>query len=146
MVKDSKGGMHPNVQKAMGADASMRKPLSASAKMPPMPKAEPAAGGDHTELHDHGDGTFHTVVDGQETQHDHIGHAVPHIAGHHAPEGKHTHVMHHDGGHTTHHHDGAVSGPHEHASSDEMAEHVKNFADGGEPGGSEMAPPMGDGY
>jgi hypothetical protein len=146
MVKDSKGRSHPNIQKAMGADASMRKPL-AKPTAPPMEADHEGEDGEHSELHDHGDGTFHTVVGGQQTEHPHIGHAMMHMAGHHAPDGKHTHVMHHDGGHTSHHHDGgSVSGPHEHATSDEMAEHVKQFADEGDMGSEGMTPPMEDGY
>ena len=47
------------------------------------PQAAPAGadGAGHTELHDHGDGTFHTVTpDGEKTEHPHLGHALAHIA------------------------------------------------------------------
>jgi hypothetical protein len=63
-----------------------------------MPK-EPAnaESGDAHELHDHGDGTFHTVHEGEKTEHETLGHALIHMAGKHAEEG-HTHFHgHHDG-------------------------------------------------
>src|ERR1700676_1684351 len=79
------------------------------------PQAAPAGadGAGHTELHDHGDGTFHTVTpDGEKTEHPHLGHALAHIAHHHMPDGAHSHVHHQEeGGHVSHHvkEDGAVS-------------------------------------
>lgn len=53
--------------------------------------------GDAHELHDHGDGTFHTVHQGEKVEHESLGHALIHMAGKHAEEG-HTHFHgHHDG-------------------------------------------------
>ena len=52
----------------------------------------------------------------------------------------HSHVEHHsDGSHTSHHVDmaGEISGPHHHANSDEMAEHMKSMGHE-EPDGDEM--------
>lgn len=93
----------------------------------------------HSELHPHGDGTYHTVVDGEKTEHPHIGHALAHLAGHHEPDGKHSHVQHNDDGtHTSHHHDGAsVSGPHDHKNLEELKGHFDKFLneEGNEHGG-----------
>lgn len=51
----------------------------------------------HTEVHNHGDGTFHTVHDGQEEHHESIGHMHAHLSKlHGAPGEKHFHA-HHDG-------------------------------------------------
>lgn len=48
------------------------------------------------EIHDHGDGTAHSMVGGEKTEHpDHM-HAVAHVAHHLMPEGGHFHG-HHDG-------------------------------------------------
>ncbi len=63
----------------------------------PHPGEEHAEGGDHVEIHSHGDGTFHTVHKGEEVQHETHGHALMHAAKMHAEEGhKHFHA-HHDG-------------------------------------------------
>lgn len=99
---------------------------------------ETGGGGEHSELHDHGDGTFHTVAGGEETQHPHIGHALMHLAAHHDGEAKHMHV-HSDGmSHTTHHvAGGKVEGPHEHEDTEALKEHLGRFLDeeGSERGG-----------
>lgn len=53
-----------------------------------------------------------------------------HLQAMHAETGHgHSHVEHHpDGTHTSHHisHEGEISGPHHHASSEEMGEHMKS--------------------
>lgn len=104
-----------------------------------MPKREheSGGGGQRSELHDHGDGTFHTMTGGQKTEHQHIGAAMVHMAHHHAPEGGHSHVMHHMEGHTMHHmsESGQASGPHEAANMDELKGHMENAT--GEGGGEE---------
>ena len=65
-----------------------------------------------------------------------------HLRNMHEMTGKaHSHVEHHGGGkHTSHHvdHEGNVSGPHEHASTEEMAQHM----DGMEGGSEEHEPEM----
>jgi len=107
-------------------------------RMMPQRGAAPSADtGEHTQVHDHGDGTFHTVAGGQKTEHPSFGHMAMHLAAHHSSEANHSHVMHHPEGHHTSHHmkEGSVSGPHEHQSGDEMAEHMKEFAGDGESGG-----------
>jgi hypothetical protein len=92
------------------------------------------AGSEHSELHDHGDGTYHTVTpDGNETQHPHMGHALMHLAAHHGGgEGKHMHV-HQDGmgNHTSHHvgEDGKVQGPHDHDNLEALKAHMSKFLD-----------------
>ena len=60
---------------------------------------KPAEGeGDHVEIHPHGDGTFHTMHQGEQVEHATHGHALIHAAKVHAEEG-HKHFMaHHDGG------------------------------------------------
>ena len=50
-----------------------------------------------TEVHNHGDGTFHTVHEGQQEEHESIGHMHAHLSKlHGAPGEKHFHA-HHDG-------------------------------------------------
>lgn len=93
-------------------------------------KAEPAGeGGEHSELHPHGDGSYHTITGGQKTEHPDITHAMAHMAGHHEPDGKHSHVMHHeDGSHTSSHHaDGETSGPHDHENLEVLKDHFDQF-------------------
>ena len=81
------------------------------------------------EIHDHGDGSFHTVKDGQEEQHPDLLHMTTHIAHMHEPESKHHHAK-HDGfsGHT---HGMDEAGNHqetqEHDSPEEMGEGLKAF-------------------
>ena len=74
------------------------------------PEKEPlnAESGDAHELHDHGDGSFHTVHQGEQVDHETLGHALIHMAKTHAEDG-HTHFhAHHDG--MTHHSHSAKSG------------------------------------
>jgi hypothetical protein len=67
------------------------------------PEAEAKDGGNMTEVHNHGDGTFHTVHGGQEEQHESIGHLHAHLSKLHGEDG-HSHFhAHHDGVmHTSH--------------------------------------------
>lgn len=98
---------------------------------PPMEEHEGMDGGEHSELHAHGDGTYHTMAGGKKTEHPSFGHAVMHMAAHHHPDEMHSHVHHHeDGGHTSHHmKDGAVSGPHDHENMDALKSHMDKFLD-----------------
>lgn len=88
-------------------------------------------GGEHTTLHAHGDGTYHTEGhDGERTEHPHIGHALAHMAAKHEPDGKHSHVHHEDGGgHVSHHSGGGegVSGPHDHENLEALKNHMGKF-------------------
>lgn len=95
--------------------------------------------GGHTQLHDHGDGTYHSVTpDGEKTEHPHIGHAMAHIAHHHVPDGAHSHVHHADGMHTSHHaKDGAVEGPHDHENLEALKQHMGKFLNEEENEGSD---------
>lgn len=136
MPKDQAGNFHFSSQRAMASDKMGPKaapaPKGGGALAMKDPSAEPEAGA-ATELHDKGDGTFHTKTsDGEETDHPHIGHALMHIASKHST-GKHFHA-HHDGmGITTHHHNGEggkAEGPTEHGSSDDAAGEMKNVMDG----------------
>lgn len=130
MPKDSGGNFHFNKQRADASDRMGPKPAPMAAKSDDMSAKPESDGGNSTTLHDHGDGTFHTEPGGE--QHQHIGHALMHMAGKHST-GKHFHA-HHDGGHMTTHHnsDGQTEGPNEHGSSDEAAEEMKGvMGDGG---------------
>ena len=106
---------------------------SASSKMTTK-ESEPkegSDGGEHSELHPHGDGTYHTVVAGQETEHPHLHHALMHMAGHHEP-GDHHMAVHHTPGamNVTSHHtmgDGQVKGPHDHANAEALKDHFDKF-------------------
>jgi hypothetical protein len=99
----------------------------------PIPEAakEPEPEGGHSELHDHGDGTFHTITsDGERTEHPHITHATAHLAAHHEPEGKHLHI-HQDGAgehHSSQAEDGGkAEGPHDHENLEALKDHMDQF-------------------
>lgn len=122
MPMDKSGKFHLNTQRAMAAD-----------KRPPKaPSAEPEPaehGGNATTLHDHGDGTFHTEGPAGHMDHPHIGHALMHMAAHHAPGVKHMHVQ-HDGMEITSHQageDGEVEGPHNHENMEALKDHMDQF-------------------
>jgi hypothetical protein len=124
----------------MRASGGQKPPMATPQASGPTPTATGPGmeGGVHTTLHDHGDGTFHTEGhDGSREEHPHIGHALVHMGAKHS-EGVHMHV-HHDGmGMTSHHHmggGGQPEGPHEHASADEAADHMKMVMGEGEQDG-----------
>ncbi len=102
---------------------------------PARSEEKPEGEGSPMEIHDHGDGSYHTVKDGQEEQHPDLLHMTTHIAHTHEPESKHHHAK-HDGfsGHT---HGVSEDGTHqetqEHDSPEEMGEGLKAFM-GGEQG------------
>ena len=106
-----------------------------------------AESGDAHELHDHGDGTFHTVHQGEKVEHESLGHALIHMASKHAEDG-HSHFHgHHDG--MTHHSHSAKSGEEpEHRESDDvqgMHDHLDEAmgTEGeSEPDGDEKEPEM----
>ena len=133
MPLDKRGKFHNSTQRAMFADKG-GKGGGASLSERNEPKAQEVgetAEAERSELHDHGDGSFHSITpDGQRTEHPDITHALAHLGGHHAPEHMHSVVQHHDDGtHTSSHHDGTeVSGPHEHQNVEEMKEHLHGFA------------------
>ena len=134
MPLDKRGKFHNSTQRAIFADkgASGMSGLAERDEPKADEVGETSEEGEHSQLHDHGDGTFHTVTaDGQNTEHPHLTHALAHLAGHHAPEEKHSVIEHHeDGTHTSSHHDGAeVSGPLEHGNVEEMKDHLHEFAD-----------------
>jgi len=109
MVKDRTGKMHPNVQKAMGADKmGATKPPGGMGK-PPMAE------------HGEGEPPEHAFL---KSQHDQKG-------------GKHMTIHSHEAGHTTHHigHDGMVEGPHEHPDMESLKQHVEGTM--GEEGGGQ---------
>lgn len=85
-------------------------------------------GGEHSELHDNGDGSFKTVKGGEEEQHPDMGHALMAMAAHHKPEGKHVHA-HHDGMSVHSHgiHGGEHDGPNEHSSGEEAGQHMGSY-------------------
>ena len=94
MPRDTSGGFHMGGLRPLGKEGKL--PMSGP-KEKPMGETKPAAegGGDHSELHANGDGSYKTVHGGKEEQHPDIGHAITHLA--HAHEGgKHSHA-HHDG-------------------------------------------------
>jgi hypothetical protein len=98
--------------------------------------------GSPMEIHDHGDGTFHTTKDGQQEEHPDLLHMTAHIAHVHEPESKHHHAK-HDGfsGHTHGiHEDGTHEETKEHDSPEEMGEGLKAFmGQGGEQAKPQMA-------
>ena len=111
-------------------------------------KGEPMGGemkesGSHSELHPHGDGTYHSVMDGEKTEHPSFGHAMMHMAMKHEPEGGHSHVHHtEEGEHISHHgKDGEISGPHTSENLDEVKNHMAKVA--GEHEGTSEPEPAG---
>lgn len=96
-----------------------------------MPDPDPSGdAGGHSELHSHGNGTYHTVTDGEKAEHPSIGHALIHMGMRHEPEGAHSHVHHAEEGHTSHHgKDGEVSGPHDHENLEALKSHMGKFLD-----------------
>ena len=106
------------------------------------------AAGDHTQVHDHGDGTFHTVhPEHGEVQHESIGHMHAHLSKIHGEDG-HSHFhAHHDGagGHTSHSVKSGEEPEHrEHDDVDGMHDHLQEaMGDGAEePDGDEAEPAM----
>jgi hypothetical protein len=96
MPLDASGKFRHNTQVAMkmsSGDRAKAKDDILSGK-----HEEPKEDGEHTQVHDHGDGTFHTVSpEGEEVQHESIGHMHAHLSKMHgAPGEKHFHA-HHDG-------------------------------------------------
>ena len=155
MARDTQGN---NMTKPKLSIASMHKSMAPS-NAPPKAKGgdsmgapstsagEPGAG-EHSELHDHGDGTFHTVKGGQQEEHPHLHHALASMAAHHGAGDKHM-MVHHDGMNLTTHHageDGQVQGPHEHdpMNLEGLKSHMDQFLseEGGEP--KDMGGAMGE--
>ena len=103
---------------------------------------EGEAGEARSTLVSHGDGTHHIEhEDGSTTEHEHIGHALMHLAGKHS-EGIHHHT-HSDGmggGYTTHHamHGGEPEGPNEHDDMDSVHDGMREVF--GDEGGEDAAP------
>lgn len=137
MPRDSAGNFHFNSQRAHAADRM----ASAKPKEPPSKKVEHEAHAEEhesegmkTELHDNGDGTYHTKThDGEEADHPHIGHALMHIAGKHAPESKHFHASHDGMSITAHSHEnGETSEGKEHEDTESAKEHLGAVMDGGD--------------
>lgn len=85
----------------------------------------------HSHLVSHGDGTHHIEhEDGSRTDHEHIGHALMHLAGKHS-EGMHHHT-HSDGmggGHTVHTaaHGQEPEGPHDHENLESVKDGLDKF-------------------
>jgi len=99
-----------------------------------MPEAKgEEEGGDHVEIHSHGDGTFHTIHKGEQVEHETHGHALIHAAKVHAEEGhKHFHA-HHDGA-ELHSHSVEGNGEPEHqehdpANIESLKDHLGQFFD-----------------
>jgi hypothetical protein len=100
--------------------------------------------GEMTEVHNHGDGTFHTVHGGKEEQHESIGHMHAHLSKIHGGAGeKHFHA-HHDG--VGVHSHGVESGGEpdhrEHEDTEGAKGHLDEALGDGRPMGEE--PPMGE--
>lgn len=85
--------------------------------------------GEHVEIHSHGDGTFHTIHQGQREEHETHGHALIHAAKVHAEEG-HQHFHAHHTGEELHTHAVKGGGEAEHLEHDpENIEAVKDHLD-----------------
>lgn len=128
------GGLRP---KSMGGSLGEKKP-AAAAKMGEESKDE-HEGGSAIELHDHGDGTAHTVIEGKQEEHPDQMHAIAHIAHHLDPHSAHFHAKH--DGFSGHSHGVHESGEHsetkEHESPEEMKPEMDAMLGGG--GGDEQS-------
>lgn len=139
MPLDSTGTYRHNHESASMHSKAAGKPMQA-------PEAkEDESTGDATEIHDHGDGTFHTEPGN--VQHESIGHLHAHISATHGQPGhKHFHA-HHDGGgggggsHSHSVESGGEGDHREHEDENGMREHFDEFAgeDGQEDGGQAQA-------
>ena len=88
MPLDSTGNYRHNTESAIMHSKAAGKTMEEKPEAPE---------GEHTEVHNHGDGTFHTVHGGEEVQHESIGHMHAHLSQIHGEEG-HAHFhAHHDG-------------------------------------------------
>jgi hypothetical protein len=70
---------------------------AAGKKYDPSGEGKEEGDGDHVEIHSHGDGTFHTIHQGERVEHETHGHALIHAAKAQAEEGHKHFVAHHDG-------------------------------------------------
>lgn len=136
-AKGLSSGLKP---KSMGGTLGGGEKKPAAAKMGEEPKGESDGEKGAIELHDHGDGTAHTVIEGKQEEHpDHM-HAVAHIAHHLAPESSHFHAKH--DGFSSHSHGVHESGEHsetkEHESPEEMHSAMDEAMGGGGEGGGEQ--------
>ena len=102
-------------------------------------------GGEHSQLHDHGDGTFHTVTsDGERMEHPHLHHALVHLAAHHDGGARHF-MVHHDGSNIkSHEHGGEGGAPeaHDHDNIEALKDDMGKFFneeehEGGHKGGED---------
>ena len=130
MADMPKGGKNPPIKPAE-SDSNM----SPKGTPDPLKEGNGANAGTPMEVHDHGDGSFHTVKDGKQEEHPDLLHMTTHVAHAHEPESKHHHSK-HDGfsGHTHGmHEDGTHEETQEHDSPESMGEGLKAFM-GGEQG------------
>lgn len=107
-----------------------------AAKEPGKMDGEHEGGKGALEVHDHGDGTAHTVIEGKQEEHpDHM-HAVAHVAHHLMPEGSHFHA--HNDGYAMKSHGIHETGEHketqEHGSPEEMHGAMDEMMGAGEGG------------
>ena len=121
-----------------GRDREAKRPGTSDAPDEHQSMHDSGTGETHSHLVSHGDGTHHIEhEDGSRTDHEHIGHALMHLAGKHS-EGMHHHT-HHDGmggGHTVHKasHGGEAEGPEEHENLESVKDGMDDFFGGeGEP-------------
>jgi hypothetical protein len=134
---------------ASGLKPKMESSGKAGEKMGEKPKAAAEHEGEGEkagiQLHDHGDGTAHSVIEGKQEEHpDHM-HAVAHIAHHLMPEGSHFHA-HHDGfSAKSHgiHESGEHAETQEHNAPEEMHGAMDAMLGGGEGGGEEAGQAQG---
>ncbi len=93
MPMDATGQYRMNHEQAKMHSESAGKKYEPDGK----PKGEEETDGEHTEVHNHGDGTFHTVHGGEKVDHESIGHMHAHLSKIHGEEGHDHFHAHHDG-------------------------------------------------
>jgi hypothetical protein len=136
-----------NPDRMKGMQDSMSKLREPAEKKPEGEEHE--EGKSPMEIHDHGDGTFHTIKDGKQEEHPDLLHMTTHVAHEHEPESKHHHASHDGFSGKTHgiHEDGTHEETKEHDAPEEMGEGLKQFmggeGEGSEPAGEEESAPLG---
>ena len=135
MPLDSKGTYRHNDQSARmhSTDREAMKNKILDGKSEPNDDNPEDTDDQMTEVHNHGDGTFHTVHNGEEEQHETIGHMHAHLSKLHGEPGeKHFHA--HDDGVEAHSHSVETDGEPEHEEHDAgnieaIKDHLGRFFD-----------------
>ena len=96
MPLDGAGSYRHNDQVAR-SHGGMKEPKLGEKSMSEPKEPKEGESGNMTEVHDHGDGSFHTVHEGKQEEHETIGHMHAHLSKMHGEPGESHFHAHHDG-------------------------------------------------